>query len=201
MRVATSVTASRSRARRRLLLVKHSLPEIAPDRARQEWRLCDEGRERCARLAALLATHAPERIVTSPEPKADATGRAVAAILDVGVEVRPALHEQDDRDVPFLGEAPFRAAVARFFARPAEAVFGRETADEAHERFSRAIAEIGEPSEGRSVVAVAHGRVISLFVARRNGLDAFALWARLGSPSFVVLDLPGYGMGEVVEEV
>jgi broad specificity phosphatase PhoE len=36
---------------------------------------------------------------------------------------------------------------------------------------------------------VAHGTVISLFVASLTGISAFSLWAELGLPSFVVVDM------------
>lgn len=50
-------------------------------------------------------------------------------------------------------------------------------------------------------MVVAHGRVMSLFVARRNALDPYDLWERLGLPSFVVLDLPNYGIVEVTDRL
>jgi hypothetical protein len=48
---------------------------------------------------------------------------------------------------------------------------------------------------------IAHGTVITLFVAYYMGLPALPLWQRLGLPSFVVLTLPGCGLAEVVEDV
>lgn len=186
----------------RLILVKHSLPEILPEHPRREWRLSDEGRARCARLAERLRRYSPRRIVTSPEPKAHETARLVAAALGaLSVETLDELHEHDDRDAPFQDEAAFRATVREFFADPAEAVFGPETADEAHARFSAAVDALPVPSGGSANVVVAHGRVISLYVARRSGFEPYALWVRLGLPAFVVLDLPSRAVAEVVERV
>jgi broad specificity phosphatase PhoE len=39
-----------------------------------------------------------------------------------------------------------------------------------------------------TVVIVAHGTVISLFVSRLIGISDFLLWNELGLPSFVVID-------------
>lgn len=186
----------------RLILVKHSLPEISSERPRREWPLSDEGRSRCLRLAERLRAYGPARIWTSPEPKAHGTATAVAAALGAAegsVQVIDALREHDDRGVPFLGETSFRAAVAEFFARPAEAVFGPETADEAYRRFAAAVDGLPAPTDGSASVIVAHGRVISLFVARRAHLDPFDVWGRLGLPSFAVL--VGEHLLEIVESV
>lgn len=140
--------------------------------------------------------------MTSPEPKAHETARLVAAALGaLSVETLDELHEHDDRDAPFQDEAAFRATVREFFADPAEAVFGPETADEAHARFSAAVDALPVPSGGSANVVVAHGRVISLYVARRSGFEPYALWVRLGLPAFVVLDLPSRAVAEVVERV
>lgn len=186
----------------RLILVKHSLPEIVPERSRREWRLSEEGRRRCGRLAERLSSYAPGKIVSSPEPKALETAQLVAAALGVAlVETVDALHEHDDRDVPFQDEQSFRVAVREFFARPNQAVFGPETADAAHQRFSAAVTRLADGPKDSSIVVVAHGRVISLLVSRRNDLPAFGLWSGLGLPSFVVLELPSYAVAEVVDRV
>lgn len=182
-----------------LILVKHSLPEIVPELPRREWRLSEEGRIRSCRLAERLRNYGPRWIVSSPEPKALETAQLVATSLGTGVvETVEALHEHDDHGAPFSDEETFRAAVRQFFARPAEAIFGPETADAAHARFAAAVeaVTVGGSEPG---VLVAHGRVISLFVSRAAGVDAYELWSRLGLPSFVVLDLPSYALVEVVE--
>lgn len=184
-----------------LILVKHSLPEISPELPRREWHLSYDGRIRCGRLAERLGPYGPRRIVSSPEPKALETAQLVAASLGSGVvETVEALHEHDDRDVPFSDEATFRAAVRQFFARPSEPVYGPESADAAHARFAAAV-EALTAAAAEPVVLIAHGRVISLFVSRAAAVDGYELWSRLGLPSFVVLDLPRYELVEVVGSV
>jgi hypothetical protein len=48
---------------------------------------------------------------------------------------------------------------------------------------------------------VAHGIVITLFIARAAGLAPFPLWKRLALPSFIVLSMPGYEVLEIIERV
>jgi hypothetical protein len=48
---------------------------------------------------------------------------------------------------------------------------------------------------------VAHGTLISLYVARAAGVEPVPLWQRLGLPAFVVLALPARSLVAVVESV
>jgi len=41
----------------------------------------------------------------------------------------------------------------------------------------------------QTVLVVAHGTVISLFVSWLTGEDGYLLWDKLGLPSFLVLDV------------
>jgi broad specificity phosphatase PhoE len=57
------------------------------------------------------------------------------------------------------------------------------------ERFSGALHEILERYPDENVAVVAHGTVITLFVARHGAVEPFVFWKRLGLPSFCVLTL------------
>ena len=184
-----------------LVLVKHSLPEIVPAVSAVRWRLGDEGRRRAQRLADRLAGYAPAVVATSPEPKAVETARIVATAHGWPVEVVPGLREHDRRDVEYLSTADFDAAIARCFASPDQLVFGRETANQARQRFAAAVEEIVAIHPDQDLIVVAHGTVIALFVAWCAGVDGYALWQRLGLPSYVVLSLPELALREVVEGV
>lgn len=187
---------------RKLILVKHSQPAIIPDVPSRQWKLSDVGRRRCRVLAERLAAYEPAVIVTSSEPKAMNTGRIVAGALGVRLETAPNLHEHDRRKVEFLADQEeFRSQVISLLEHPSELVFGSETADEAHRRFAAAIADVVAHHPSGNLVVIAHGTVIALFVARVAALDPVSLWKSLGLPSFAVLDLPGYELVEVVDDV
>jgi broad specificity phosphatase PhoE len=187
---------------RKLILVKHSQPEIVPDVPSHQWKLSDVGCRRCQVLAERLAAYEPAVIVTSFEPKAMDTGRIVADALGVRLETAPDLHEHDRREVEFLADQEeFRSQVISFLEHPSELVFGSETADEAHRRFAAAITDVVAHHPGGNLVVIAHGTVIALFVARVAPLDPVSLWKSLGLPSFAVLALPGYQLLKVVENV
>ncbi len=187
---------------RKLILIKHSVPEIVPALPASQWRLSPDGRLRCRRLARRLSVHDPGVIVASLEPKAVETGRIVADCLGRPLETAPDLHEHDRRDVKFLQDRKeFQRLVARLFQDPGKLVLGSETADQAHERFSGAVASLVERFPGCNLAVISHGTVITLFVSRAVGAEPMPFWKRLDLPAFVVLSLPDLSLLNVVERV
>ena len=186
---------------RKLILVKHSLPVIDPSQPANRWPLSDEGRLRCLPLSDRLAQYQPAHLATSSEPKAIATAEIVSERLGTPFEVTEGLHEHDRSNEPFVEAVEFQAAVASFFDRPDELVMGRETASQAEMRFGEAVQRLLIGHTTGNVVIVAHGTVITLYVAQHAGVEPMPLWRRLGLPSFVVLSLPDLDMLDVVERV
>lgn len=175
--------------KKHLVLVKHSLPEIVETLPAREWKLSDEGRIRAQQLAERLSKYQPDVIVSSSEPKAKETAEIVAGRNNLELQIVDGLHEHDRSNTPYLSGEEFQAAIHDFFEKPAVLVFGSETADEAHARFGQAVNWILEHNSNKTIVAVSHGTVISLFVSRLTGISDFMLWNELGLPSFVVLDI------------
>jgi broad specificity phosphatase PhoE len=175
--------------KKHLILVKHALPEIVEILPAREWKLSDEGRIRAQQLAERLSKYQPDVIVSSSEPKAKETAEIVAGRNNLELQIVDGLHEHDRSNTPYLSGDEFQAAIHDFFEKPAVLVFGSETADEAHARFGQAVNWILKHNSNKTIVAVAHGTVISLFVSRLTGISDFVLWNELGLPSYVVLDM------------
>jgi len=171
-----------------LILVKHSMPEIVENVPAREWKLSTIGRERASRLVERLLGYQPEVIISSVEPKTIETSDLIAERTGLPVYIVAGLHEHDRSNVAFLSNDRFQENVQEFFSKPTELVFGNETADQAYERFSRTVLSLLDSHQERTVVIVAHGTVISLFVSRLTGVNDFLLWSELGLPSFVVID-------------
>lgn len=186
---------------RTLILVKHAMPALEPDVPSREWHLSAAGRARCLPLAEQIAGYTPVAIAASAEPKATETARIVADRLRLSVEVREDLYENDRTGLGWLGAAELEERIARFFAEPGRCIMGNETADEAHARFTAAVEDVCARHPDGNVAIVAHGTVMTLFVARLTGLEPFRLWKRLGLPSFVALSLPEYAVQRVVERI
>lgn len=187
---------------RRLFLIRHSLPEFATGIPASQWRLSDEGRRRCQPLADRLAAYKLTSIISSEEAKAIETGQICAGRLSLPFETAPGLHEHQRGVVNDLGSREaFEAQVGRFFEQPDKLVFGRETANQAYARFSKAIAAVVAQHPSGNLAVVSHGTVMTLFVARATDLAPFPFWKSLGLPAFAVLSLPALDLLEVVAEL
>jgi broad specificity phosphatase PhoE len=184
-----------------LILVKHAMPDIDPAVPSREWRLSDDGRASCERLAEHLAPSSPVLVVSSAEPKAIQTGQLAALHLGIPFTIAEGLHENDRTGFPFLKSPRFEQRFAEYFANPDEVVIGQETAEAAFVRFSTAVARVERNAPAGTLVIVAHGTVISLLVGQLAGLDPFALWQQLGLPSYVVFDRESLKLVEVVETI
>ena len=184
-----------------LIFVKHALPEIISTLPAKQWPLSEIGRAQCALLADQLATYAPAALVSSSEPKALETAQLVAQRMHTSVQVVDGLQEHDRSNTPWLSSEEFEHAVAAFFHRPSELVLGCETAQQASERFARTMAQVTRWYVEQNVAVFTHGTVLSLYVARATGIEPFALWKRLGLPSFVVLTFPQFEVIRVVEKM
>ena len=172
-----------------LILVKHSLPEIAENVPSRAWKLSGEGRARAYKLAEMLKSYQPEIIVSSVEPKARETAAILAENLGLDFQTFDNLHEHDRSKSQYLSKDEFQARVQDLFEKPDALVFGSETANEALARFRAAVEAVQKLWEDKTVVIVAHGTVISLYVAWMTGCDGYRLWRELGLPSFMVLDI------------
>lgn len=126
------------------------------------------------------------------EPKAIETATIIGKELGTSYTVAPGLHEHDRSNTGYATQDAFEQAVANFFASPDKLVFEQETAHQARERFTQAVFNVLAQYDRGNIVIVAHGSVITLFVAQFNAIDSFAFWKQLGLPSFVVLEIPGF---------
>jgi len=181
----------------RLVLVKHSLPEMQIQTESRFWKLSEEGRKRCAPLADKLRRFDLARIVSSNEPKAVETAELVASQLTRTHLVRPDLQENDRTGLGFVSQEAYQETFRRFFAEPDRVVVGAETAEEARARFTAAVEGVLEEFPDETLAIVTHGTVISLLVSEPTPEDRFRLWRRLGLPSYVVVSRPTL---EIVEE-
>ena len=184
--------------RPRLVLVKHSHVDVVPGRPSRTWELSAEGRRRALILAERLADLRAARVISSVEPKAVETAEIVAQRLGVPAVTAPGLHEHERETAPFLGPEAFATAIAWLFDEPHKVVFGEESADVAADRFAAAVDSLA--GDGDEIV-VAHGTVISLYVARSCGIDPYPLWQSLGLPSYVVLSRGTRRRVEIVTSV
>jgi 2,3-bisphosphoglycerate-dependent phosphoglycerate mutase len=186
---------------RKLILIKHAAPLVEPGKPSDQWGLSDAGRAACGPLAERLGVHQLSHIVSSEEPKARETAELLGKALNLPLSAAPGLHEHDRSNVPHLRSGEFISMMELMFRRPRDRVLGLESAQEAEERFAGAVADVLEQHPDGNIAIVSHGTVIALFAARHGQDNPFQLWRRMGLPSFLVMNLPGYDVAEVVESI
>ena len=186
-----------------LILVKHASPEVVAELPAEQWRLSEQGRSSCPRLAEALRPYEPAVVVSSAEPKASETGELLARALSIPFHTAPNLHEHDRSNVPHLRSGEFISLMEVLFRRPEQLVLGRETAAGALKRFANALDDVLERhgGEDKTVAVVSHGTVIALFLARHGAGAGFDLWRKMKLPSFAVLRLPGFALQTLRESV
>lgn len=171
-----------------LLLVRHAEPDLDPSRKASTWPLNDSGRAAARDLADRLAGEGPDLVVTSREPKAQQTGKIIAATIGLPVREHAGLGEQGGDSVPWMEDwETFRMAVRRHFEEPSRAVLGQESADDAADRFSGVVAETLE--DARYPVLVSHGRIMASYLAAVTGVDARMIWNSFTLPDAIAVDL------------
>ena len=166
----------------RLIVLKHAMPVLEHAMPPRRWRLSAKGLGQAVRRTATLPR--PCLVATSREPKARATGRAMAARWRVPFLVMPGLEEIDRRAMPWLPKGDRAALLSGIFQRRSEAVLGRETGRDAARRMLRALSALATSAPPGDIVVVSHGTVMAL--AMLPAEDAFATWSRLGEMDALV---------------
>jgi len=185
----------------KLILIKHAHSQMNPSLPPEQWELSEQGRKRCAALAARLSAHVPDLIFSSEERKASQTAELLAQQLNRPWQPAPGLQEHDRGNVPVMATKDFISAMAQVFRRPHERVLGRESADEALTRFERALSDLLDQHSDKDVAVVTHGTVIALFAAEHADVDPFLNWRQMGLPSFMVFERPAMRLVETVASV
>ena len=186
----------------KLILVRHAAPATDPCVLPTQWPLSDTGRQSCAALAGELAAYLPAVLVSSREAKAVETAALLGRALKVGYKAMAGLQEHARNSVGWLSEDEYRAGLAALHAKPAEAVFGDESADQARARFTVALDGLLAEHPDESVVVVTHGTVMTLFVQLTTpGIVPMEFWQRLGLPSAAILNRPNLDLERLIEKV
>lgn len=184
-----------------LILVKHAQPILDPAVPPKYWQLSPDGENQAARLARVLAPFMPFTLASSSEAKARRTAEIAGKALGLQVHTVEGLHEFDRPALPIMSAAEHERLNTAIFDDPSRVMIGSESGAQALARFTAGVHTALDTAAGsRTLVAVSHGTVISLFVAAHNAIDSRALWKRLQCPSFVVLALPGFRLVRVEDD-
>ena len=129
----------------------HPQVNIEPAVPVPSWGLSEVGRTRTQILANAGSLAGTTQVVCSGERKAMETAGIIAAKLNVSVEVREAMHENDRSATGFLAPDEFETVANRFFAQPLVSIRGWERAIDAQLRIVREV-ELVLARDRKSVV-------------------------------------------------
>jgi broad specificity phosphatase PhoE len=162
-----------------VILVRHALPEIVRGVPSSEWGLSEAGREDCVLLAHALPPDLAPVVYSSGIPKAMETAAVIALRRGLRTAVDARLREVDQ---PPEWVEDHRAKVLGYLA--GRDGFDWEPREQAVARFDAAIGDIVASGDGDAgdVVVVAHGLVMTLWVATVAEINAGAWWEALTLP-------------------
>lgn len=134
------------------------------------WGLSAQGRARTRSLAEAGWLAGTAQLVCSGERKAVETAEILAAALDLPVQQREAMHENDRSSTGFLPLHEFEAMADAFFRHPDESIRGWERAIDAQRRIvNETEAVLAEGLTG-DILLVGHGAVGTLLFCHYAGL-------------------------------
>lgn len=172
---------------RTLILIKHALPDIDSTQPAAAWQLGETGQAQAQALIGPLSVYGLQRIITSTESKATATGQIIADGLQIPRITADDLHEHERANERYMDKATFEMKVKQFFSDQDVLHFGTETARAAHARFKAAVDQVLAEYTDPALAIVAHGTVISLYAAPLLNRDPFEMWQSLDCGEFVIL--------------
>jgi broad specificity phosphatase PhoE len=117
----------------------HPQVKIDPAVPVPSWGLSDVGRTRTQTLANTGWPSGTTQIISSGERKAIETAEIIGGELNVTVEVREAMHENDRSATGFLPPNEFETVANQFFAHPLVSIQGWERAIDAQLRIVREV--------------------------------------------------------------
>ena len=147
----------------------HPQVKIEPAVPVPSWGLSEVGRTRTETLANAGWFADTTQIICSGERKAIETVEIIAATLNVTVEVREAMHENDRSATGFLPPEEFETVANQFFAQPHVSIRGWERAVDAQSRIVREIELVLARDQAGDVLFVGHGAVGTLLFCHYSG--------------------------------
>ena len=140
----------------------HPQVQIDPGLPVPSWGLSAVGRTRVAVLIQAGWLNGTTQVVSSAEQKALETAQPIAVALNVALEVRAEMHENDRSATGFLPPAEFEQVASEFFAHPDKSIRGWERALDAQLRIVREAEAVIARSDAGDVLLVGHGAVGTL---------------------------------------
>ena len=147
----------------------HPQVKIEPAIPVPSWGLSEVGRTRTETLATAGWLSGTTQVISSGERKAIETAEIIGGILNVAIEVREAMHENDRSATGFLPSDEFETVATEFFAQPLMSIRGWERAIDAQLRIVREVELVLARDRAGDVLFVGHGAIGTLLFCHYSG--------------------------------
>ena len=147
----------------------HPQVKIEPAISVPSWGLSEVGRTRTETLATAGWLSGTTQVISSGERKAIETAEIIGGILNVAIEVREAMHENDRSATGFLPSDEFETVATEFFAQPLMSIRGWERAIDAQLRIVREVELVLARDRAGDVLFVGHGAIGTLLFCHYSG--------------------------------
>jgi 2,3-bisphosphoglycerate-dependent phosphoglycerate mutase len=166
-----------------LIVVRHAEPHRVDAGATGADSVADpaltaRGRDQAERLASWLALEPVDHVVTSPLRRARETAAPLAAALGLEPEIDAELREYDSASASYIPIEELRAAKNDEWYATINGrwdLLGHDSPNAVRARVVPRFEDLIARFRGGTVVVIAHGGVINVYLAHVLGLDA-ALW-------------------------
>lgn len=149
--------------------LSHPQVQMDPAVPVPEWGLSALGKARVRSLVDAAWLSGTTQIVCSAERKAVETAEPIANALNVAIEIRAAMHENDRSATGYLSPDVFEQVADRFFAEPDRSIRGWERAIDAQHRIVREVETVLDRNRPGYVLFVGHGGVGTLLMCHLAG--------------------------------
>lgn len=167
--------------------ISHAQAAITPNIPIDQWHLSEIGQQQAVEAAKLPWVLEVQRFISSAEPKAIETARALIGQRELPLEHDPLLGENDRTSTGYLPKTQFEITSDSFFARPERSVLGWERAVDAQQRIIAAIRRLAAASP-EPTAYVSHGAVGTLLLADLLGKPISRRLDQLREGSFYAFD-------------
>ncbi len=128
---------------------------------------------------------------SSDEIKTVQTAEIVGETIGLPVNAVHDLREHEHHGTPIVEAEDWRSTVIESIRNQNEHIYGSEAVGTARMRFGAAVERLMETAGADQTVAViAHGTVISTFVAELLDTDPVPIWESLGLPGLIEIEWP-----------
>ena len=172
-----------------LRYLSHPQVQIDPNIPVPSWGLNEIGRDRVTALNVARWFDGVTQIISSAQTKAIETANMISAALDISVEIREGMHENDRTAPGFLPPHEFENVADQFFANPSKSVRGWERAIDAQARIVAEVECLIKSHQCGDILVIGHGAVGTLLLCHYSNAQISRQFDQPGSGNYFTLKI------------